>query len=137
LSIDAENPMIDPLPLVRDVLDKQIVDCNDQKVGKVDSIVLQLRQHRPPRVVAVESDMVAAWCRVSRRLGRWVDALQRWLAPDLAGPTRIRFEHVVKSGIDVQVDIDATKTNAYVWEVWLEQRVIAKLPGGQGGGEKD
>ncbi len=128
--------MVDPLPLVRDVLDKQIYDVNHEKVGKVDGIVLLRRKGRPPRVMAIESDMPTAWRRVSTRLGDWVEALQRWLAPDLAVPTRIVFEHVVRSGIDVEVDVDARKTNAFAWETWLEHAFIEKLPGGKASGEK-
>lgn len=128
--------MREPLPLIRDVLDKQVTDLNGQRVGKIDGIALQLRQGRPPRVVAIDIDLPTAWRRVHPRLGDWLAALQQWLAPDLAGVTRIRFEHVVKSGIDVQVDIDATKTNAFVWERWLQHHLVARLPGGSGRGEK-
>jgi sporulation protein YlmC with PRC-barrel domain len=127
----------EPLPLVRDILDKQIYDRNGVKVGKVDSIVLVVRQHRPPRIDAIELSMCAAWRRLWPRLGDWLERLQRWLAPELAEPTRIPFERITKSGIDVTVDIDATKTNAYVWETWLEERFVAKLPGGQAGGRKE
>lgn len=128
--------MTEPLPLVRDVLDNQVVDRNQVKVGKVDGIALQLRQNRPPRVVAITLDMPTAFRRVSRRLGDGLAALQAWLAPELTGATRIRFEHVTKAGIDVQVDIDATKTNAFVWETWLNGRFVARLPGGNRRGEK-
>ena len=128
--------MDDPLLLVRNVLDKQIYDVNGQKVGKVDGIALQPRRGLPPRIIALESDMPTAWCRVSPRLGRWVERLQHWLAPDTAGPTRIRFEHVVRTGIDVEVDIDARRTNAFAWEQWLLTHFIGKLPGGSSRGEK-
>jgi hypothetical protein len=128
--------VVEPLPLVRDVLDNQMYDVNHEKIGKVDGIVLLRRKGRPPRVLALESDMPTAWRRVSPRLGDWVEALQRWLAPDLTGPTRIAFEHVVRSGIDVEVDIDARRTNAFVWETWLRQTFVEKLPGGKASGEK-
>jgi hypothetical protein len=110
------------LPLVRDVLDKQVYDRNDLKVGKVDGIEL----HMP-----------TAWRRLSPRLGRLVERVQRWLAPDLAEPTRIQFEHVVATGIDVKVDIDATRTNAFAWEAWLEKHFVEKLPGGRVRGDKE
>jgi hypothetical protein len=128
--------VVEPLPLVRDVLDKQIYDVNHDKVGKVDGIVLIPRQGRPLRVAALQSDMPTAWRRVWQRLGDWVERLQQWLAPDLASPTRIAFEHVVGSGIDVDVDIDAKRTNAYVWETWLRRAFVEKIPGGKGSGEK-
>jgi hypothetical protein len=87
-------------------------------------------------VLAIETSMPTAWRRVSQRIGDWVERLQAWLASDLVGPTRIRFEHVVKTGIDIEVDIDATKTNAFVWETWIRKTFVEKLPGGKGSGEK-
>lgn len=128
--------MVEPLPLVRDVLDKQIYDVNELRVGKVDSVVLLPRHGRPLRVLAIESDLPTAWRRLSRRVGDWLDRLQQWVAPGIAGPTRILFEHVVKTGIDVNVDIDAKKTNAFAWETWLKKTVVERLPGGKGSGEK-
>ena len=57
--------MDEPLPLVRDVLDKQVVDPDKNKIGKVDGIVLQLRAHRPPRVIAME---ISQGNKVTRRM---------------------------------------------------------------------
>ena len=128
--------MVEPLPLVRDVLDKQVYDTNNVKIGKVDGIVLLPRKGRPPRVLALQSDMPTAWRRVSHRLGDWVEAFQRWLAPDLTAPTRIDFDHVVRTGIDVEVDVDGKRTNAFVWEAWLRRTFVEKLPGGKASGEK-
>ena len=128
--------MADSMPLVRDVLDKQIYDANHVKIGKVDGIVLQLRRGRPVRVAAIESDMATAWRRLSRRVGDWVERLQRRLAPDLVGPTRIDFDRLVRGGIDVEVSIDARRTNAFVWETWLKETFVERLPGGKGRGEK-
>ena len=128
--------MVEPLPLVRDVLDKQIYDVNKIKVGKVDGLILSLRQGRPPRVHAIEISMSVAFQRVSRHLGGWLERLQHWLAPDLVGPTRILFDHVVRTGIDVEVDIDARRTNAFVWESWIREKVFARIPGGKASGEK-
>jgi len=125
-----------PLPLVRDVLDKQMYDAQNDKIGKVDGIVVLRRQGRPLRVVALQSDMPTAWRRVWWRLGDWVERFQLWLAPDLTRPTRILFDHVVRTGIDVEVNIDARRTNAYVWETWLRRSFVEKLPGGTGSGEK-
>lgn len=128
--------MVDPLPLVRDVLDKQIYDAQGHKMGKVDGIVLVLRQNRPPRVDAIELDVPALWGRVHPWLGRMAERLLNWVSPRLAEPTRIRFEHVVKTGVDVHVDLDEAKTNAYVIETWLKEHFIARIPGGAGRGSK-
>ncbi len=125
--------MDDALALVRDVLDKQVFDVNQQKLGKVDGIVLMLRRNRPPRVMAIEIDPKTAWRRVHPRLGHWIDRLQRRLKPGGVEPTRIRFETVVRTGIDVHVDVDGRRTTAYVWETWLKRRFVDRIPGGNRG----
>jgi hypothetical protein len=126
----------DPLPLVRDVLDKQVLDPGHCKVGKVDGIVLALRAHRPPRVIAIEISQAAAWRRVHRRLGDLASWLRARFEPGQGTPPRILFEHVVGTGIDVYVDVAWKRTRALLWEDWLEERVIAKIPGGRRGGKK-
>jgi hypothetical protein len=123
----------DTLPLVRDVLDKQVFDANGERVGKVDGIILTLRANRPPLVTAIEIDVRTAWRRVHPVIARLIEWLQRWLEPGATEPTRIRFEQIVKTGIDVHVDIDAKRTNAYVWETWLRQRFVDRIPGGNRG----
>lgn len=124
------------LPLVRDVLDKQIVDANTCKVAKVDGIVLAVRQNRPPRVIALEMGQSTAWRRIHPRLGAFAEWLRAKFEPGQDAVPRILFEHVVSTGIDVHVDIDGKRTRALLWEDWLEERVIARIPGGRRGGKK-
>jgi hypothetical protein len=128
--------VVEPLLLVRDVLDKQIYDINHVKVGKVDGILLVRRRGRPPRIDVLELHVPTLWRRVSRRLGDWIEmALQR-IDPAIARPTHIRFEHVTRAGIDVDVDVDAKRTNAFVAEDWLDSHLIERIPGGRGRGSK-
>lgn len=111
------------LDLVRDVLDKQLLDRESRPFGKVDGIVLEVRADGPPRVVALE---VGAATRLAR-LPAW---LARWTRP-LAGhahATRIAKESVLAVAKDVRVDIDATRTAAWRVEGWLA-RVLSRLPG--------
>src|SRR5438128_2520409 len=117
------------IPLVRDVLDNQIVDVHGCKVGKVDGIILAVRAHRPPRVVALELSQATAWRRIHGRLGDLAEWLRARFGPGSQDPARILFEHVVSTGVDVHVDIDARRSGALLWEGWLEERIIAKIPG--------
>jgi hypothetical protein len=127
----------DPLPLVRDVLDKQVIDPDGCKVGKVDGIVLTLRERRPPRVLAMEIGQAVAWRRVHHRFGDFAEWLRTKFEPGRQErPARILFDHFVRGGIDVHVDIPWKRTRALVWEDWLQDRVIAKIPGGRRGGKK-
>ena len=104
------------LRLARDVLDKEVLDPEKCKVGKVDGIVIALRAHRPPRVIALELNQATAWRRVHPRLGDLVEWIQRTLQPEAHGPARIAFEHVVRTGIDVHIDMDWTRTRALAFD---------------------
>jgi len=126
------------LPLARDVLDKQVLDPDGCKVGKVDGIVLALRERRPPRVIAMEISQATAWRRIHHRLGNLAEWLRTKFEPGRQDrPARIAFEHFVRGGIDVHVDISWKRTRARVWEDWLQERVISNIPGGRRGGRKD
>jgi hypothetical protein len=114
------------MQLVRDVLDEQILDLENQKVGKVDGIVIALRKGRPPRVIALELGTTTLARRLHPRLARWVAAFERRFGHE---PIRIRFEHVVKTGINVTIDIDARRTGALRREDWLRERVVGRIPG--------
>ena len=57
--------------LVAEVLDKQIVDAKKNKLGKVDGLVIVLREGRPPRVAYIECGAAV----LARRLGRWCERL--------------------------------------------------------------
>jgi hypothetical protein len=128
----------EPLPLARDVLDKQVLDPDGCKIGKVDGIILALREHRPPRVIAMEISQATAWRRIHHRLGSFAEWLRTKFEPGRQDhPARVPFEHFVRGGIDVHVDIPWKRTRTLVWEHWLEDQVIAKIPGGRRGGKKD
>jgi hypothetical protein len=114
------------LDLVRDVLDKQLLDAEDRPFGKVDGIVLELRDGEPPRVKALEVGAAVRLARLPRRIARWSRPLIR-----RAHATRIPTESVVSLPKDIKVDIDATKTSAWRIERWLAKRIFAHLPWGR------
>ena len=117
------------MKLVRDVLDKQIHDEGNRKIGKVDGIVIALRKGRPPRVVALELGVVTLARRINRRFGDWAERVERRWGFATADIVHIRFEHVVKTGVDVNVDIDGRRTGALKWEDWLATHVVRHIPG--------
>lgn len=43
------------MDVIRDVLDNQLVDRHQRKMGKVDGIVIELREHQPPRLAYLET----------------------------------------------------------------------------------
>ena len=53
------------MDLIRDYLDKRLVDREGVPLGRIDGIVIELRGNRPPLIVAAEVGSVAQ----ARRLG--------------------------------------------------------------------
>jgi len=112
--------------LVRDVLDKQLLDRQGRPFGKVDGIILELRGDAPPRVAALE---VGAATRIAR-LPAWLSRRLRPLA-SRARATRIPKDAVMAVAKDIRVDVDATRTAAWRVERWLVEHVVARIPGGR------
>jgi hypothetical protein len=97
--------------MIRDVLDKQLVDRQQRKMGKVDGIVVELRDGKPPR------------------LAQWLAALARRWGIGRGEPFRIPWSQVRDIGIDVEVDLDVEQTPVLAWERWLSKHVIGRIPG--------
>ena len=119
--------------LVRDLLDNQMRDERNRRMGKVDGIVLVLRQGRPPRVAAIEVGMSTLLGRIHHRLGALAARLaRRWGITD-GEPLRIPFDKIESIGIDVKVQIDADRTTIYDWDRWLRRVLIERIPVPGGG----
>lgn len=119
------------MELVRNVLDKQVLDEEGCRIGKVDGIVVALRKGRAPRVIALELGVATLAGRIQAGFGDWVYRIeQRWGLTN-SEPARIRFEHIVKTGIDVTVNIAVRRTGALKWENWLRDRIVSRIPGSQ------
>ncbi len=115
------------LHLIRDVLDKQLVDARRRPMGRVDGIVVQVRAGARPRVVALEVGPVILLRRVSGPLARTVERLlSRW---GFAGWHRLSPRQVRDIGLDLELDEDAEKSPIEAVERWLRDRVLSRIPG--------
>ena len=111
----------------RQILDQQLVDRNGRDIGKVDGIVLELRDGAPPRISALlTGGHLLAW-RLHPRIERWARRLTRGWGPRHHEPLRIPWSKVKKIGVDVRVDIAADE--AMPWEHWVRDRIIGRIPG--------
>lgn len=118
--------------LVREVLDRQLVDTCDCKMGRVDGVVLELRDGKPPRVHHFELGFVVLAERIHPRVGKWVEALHKRFSVRPNARWNVPFEKVKeieehKITLDFE---DAMKTPALAWEKWLRDHVVEHLPGG-------
>jgi hypothetical protein len=116
------------MELVRDCLDKQLDDSSKRRMGRVDGIILVLEENRAPRVAYIEVGVTTLMNRLSVRVGRVV---ARWMRNRgiPADPFRIPWGKL-KIGLNqVIADVEAEKSPALEWELWLRKRVIGRIPG--------
>jgi sporulation protein YlmC with PRC-barrel domain len=67
------------MDLVRDCLDKQLVDRNGHNMGRVDAVILELEEGKQPVVAYIEVGAVSQFERLHRGSGRIVKAIsKRW-----------------------------------------------------------
>jgi hypothetical protein len=119
------------LYLVRDVLDKEIVDRMQDPVGKADGITLVIDEtgRHPPRVALIEAGVTVLADRLHPRLGRWAKSLARRFGLRRGRPTRISWRKVKSIGIELSVDVHADEEPSLEWEHWLREKVVRHIPG--------
>lgn len=117
------------MDLIRDVLDNQLVDREGRKLGRVDGIVVELRQGLPPKLAYLESGFPVLAHRIHPRLADWTRAVQQRWGAKRSQPIQIPWSKVKDVGIDVDVDVDAAETGALAYELWLREKIIGRIPG--------
>jgi len=114
--------------LVRDLLDKVVIDRNGREMGRVDRVVLELREGSPPRVVSIEVGASALGHRLGRRFGRWAAGLLHAFGVDDGQPLRIHVSQILGVTDTVKVDLAFGETSAANVERTL-RRIVAAVPG--------
>src|SRR5919204_1905787 len=122
------------MDLIRDILDAQLVDELGRNIGRVDGIIVEVRDGRPPRFVAMEVGIVTLLRRLHPRLGRWARAFAVRFSPVPLRRVRIPPHTFRDIGVDVEVAVYASGDPQLLrLEKWLSRHVVARLPGGSSG----
>lgn len=116
--------------LVAEVLDQQLCDAKGRPAGRVDGIVLELRDGRPPRVAYVEVSPITFLSRLSRRLAHWYARWDRRFGKGRGVPFRIPWTRLTPKGPALEMDVDSEATPIPAVEDWLRVHIIEKIPGG-------
>lgn len=116
------------MDLVRDLLDKQVVDRNGQLLGRVDGIEMERRDNEG-RLAAILIGPVALGFRLHPLIGRWVAWFERAWGIAEGRPVRIDARHLRKIGRQIAVDLTASDTAALAVETRL-RAWVARIPGG-------
>ena len=119
------------MSLVRDVLDKRLLDRDNCLLGRVDGIVLEMPEGRQPRMVRLEMGGEILAVRVARWLVRPTRWLRRSFGPMREARVKIGWKHVKRMGRDLHLDLAADDTSALAWEYWIADHIVARIPGGK------
>jgi sporulation protein YlmC with PRC-barrel domain len=117
------------IDLVRDVLDKSVVDRNGREMGRVDGTLVEF-DDGPPRITALLIGPVALGSRIHPALGRVIGALERRLGIDRERPTRIATSDIEQLDRKVRLRLTIGETAAGAVEQLL-RRWLVKVPGSQ------
>ena len=118
--------------LAHDVLDAQLVDRLQEKIGRVDALLLELEAGQPPRVATI---VIGSAVR-AERVGHWFVALRRgWRA--MLGRreehlSRIPFDKVRRIGDTIELDVEEQSLESEHLERWLKEHVVCRIPGAEG-----
>jgi hypothetical protein len=96
-------------------------------MGRVDGIILQLEEGRPPRVAYVELGVRTMMNRLSPRLGKTIARLMK-KAGISSDPHRVAWSKLHVGLNAVHADIEAENTPALKGELWLREK-IKRVPG--------
>jgi hypothetical protein len=120
------------LLLVHDVLDLQLCNLEGDRIGRADSIVLELRPDQPPRVATI---LVGGPVRQERvgRVSVWIGGLLRRIGrSESGGQSEIPFSAVRKIGDTLVVDVAEASLPSEHLERWLCERIVRRIPGAEG-----
>lgn len=116
--------------LFRDLLDLQVEDREDERVGRVDAITVELREGKPPRVASLELGFVPLARRMHPRLEAIAERWHKRLGVRRGARYHIPWTAVLDLDVHrVKVDVKADETPALDWERWLRRHIVGRIPG--------
>ena len=120
------------LDLARDVQDRQLVDEEEKELGRVDGVVIDIRDGEAPRVDHLELGFVVLASRLHPTLEQFVMSMHRRWSVRRSARFGIPWSEVAEvTTHHIKVKLKAEHTPAFDWEKWLRRKVVNHLPGGQ------
>jgi hypothetical protein len=117
------------IKLIRDVLDKLLVDREGVPVGRVDGILLVQDGDSPPRVMQIESGAITLARRLNAELARVLPWLMRKIGLRWRQPVRLPWSRIDSLGRELKLDLCAEHSALLGSEHWLRDHVVRRIPG--------
>jgi sporulation protein YlmC with PRC-barrel domain len=120
----------EPLRVDFHLLDREIIDHQGGKIGKVDDVELEVAPDGQVRIAALLVGQRVLGQRIGGWVGRWLAAIaSRMHHEDDPGPLRIPFEQVTDVGSAITVGVRRDLLDRPPLEAWLHDRFISRIPG--------
>ena len=116
------------MDLIRDCLDKQVVDRHGHNMGRVDGLVIQLDAGKQPRVAYVEIGTETVARRLSSSFARLLTKLIHARISEDEARYRLPWSKVVPAGIELVANVEAEKTPVLRLELWLRKNIVSRIP---------
>jgi sporulation protein YlmC with PRC-barrel domain len=114
------------MDVVRDLLDKSVVDRNGREMGRVDGILVDRQPNQPIRLTAILIGPEVLGDRLHPALGRFVRRAEKRFGLHQDRPTAINFADVDDMGSKIRVRltisdtaVDAVERRVRTWIRWL------------------
>jgi sporulation protein YlmC with PRC-barrel domain len=118
------------MELVRDLLDKQVIDRNGAKMGRVDGIIAELQADGTAKVIAIEMGSLTMARRIGVRTARLVAwFLARTASKRHAKSYQVPINAVCEIGLDVRLHLEVRDTPVHDWQTWLRENIVGRIPG--------
>jgi hypothetical protein len=117
------------IAVVRDLLDKQLVDRDGEPLGRVDGVVMAYTVDAPPRITHLELGAQTLARRLPQPFQGVLAALARRLTPRGDAPYRIEASRIIHLGRKIKIDIDGARSAARETERWIRDHIITRIPG--------
>ena len=117
------------MDLVRDVMDKKLLDREACPLGRVDGLVMEIGERSQPRITHIQIGGQTLWMRLHPRFARLAMRLAGMWGPKRKGPVMIPWSLVTTVGQDIRLDVKARETGALDWEIWIARHIVERIPG--------
>jgi hypothetical protein len=116
--------------VIRDLLDKQIVDRDEEQLGRVDGLIAEIPANGPPRITQLEIGFVPLARRIHRRFEGFAESWHKRFGVRRSARYHIEWSQILDVNVHhVKVDVCVADTTAFDWERWLRKHVVEKIPG--------
>ena len=115
--------------IVRDLLDKQLIDVNWQQMGRIDGLAMEVSRGEQPRITTLCVGGTVLTQRVPGFLGRWASALVQRFGVRRGAPFPIPWSRVMRVDRVIRVDVNSDESGAMASSQWVRDHIIDRIPG--------